>query len=338
MEIEENYSLRQLNTFHLDVKALYFTEVSSVEEIKNLIIDERFSSMQKLILGGGSNILFTKDFKGIVIKNNLKGIELLNEDEEIVRIKSGSGEIWNNLVMYCVEKNYGGIENLSLIPGTVGAAPMQNIGAYGVELKEVFDELEAIHLATGEIKKFALADCRFGYRDSVFKRELKNQYMLLNVTLRLRKHPIFNTSYGAIETELKAMGISEPGVRSISEAVCNIRRSKLPDPALIGNAGSFFKNPEVSFELYEMLKKNYPELVAYKTPANSMKLAAGWLIEQCGWKGKVSGNVGMHKQQALVLVNYGMATGDELFGHAKKVQQSVKEKFGVELEMEVNII
>ena len=338
MKAKENYPLQQLNTFHLDVSARYFAEANSADEVVDLISDKNLSSLPILILGGGSNILFTKNFEGIVIKNNVKGIEKIKEDADFIWIKSGSGEIWNDLVMYCVENNYGGIENLSLIPGTVGAAPMQNIGAYGVELKEVFDELEAIHLLSGEVKKFNLTDCRFGYRDSVFKRELKNRFMIANVTLKLRKHPVFNTSYGAIETELKATGVTEPSVRAISEAVCNIRRSKLPDPAFIGNAGSFFKNPEVSVEQYDSLKKIFPELVAYKTFNDKMKLAAGWMIEQCGWKGKVSGNVGMHTQQALVLVNYGDATGKELFDHAKKVQLSVKEKFGVDLEMEVNII
>jgi UDP-N-acetylmuramate dehydrogenase len=340
MKILENYSLKELNTFHLDVSARYFIEINSVTDLADLISDTTYIAFPKLVLGGGSNILFTKNFEGMVIKNNLKGIERLKEDSEFVWIRSGSGEIWNDLVMYSVEENLGGIENLSLIPGTVGAAPMQNIGAYGVELKEVFDELEAVHLSTGEIKKFSLTECRFGYRDSVFKRELKNQFMILNVTLKLRKHPVFNTSYGAIETELKAMGVIEPGVRSISEAVCNIRRSKLPDPAVIANAGSFFKNPEVSIEKYNSLRKNFPEMVAYKTSGDKMKLAAGWMIEQCGWKGSRSigtGNVGMHKQQALVLVNYGNATGKELVDHAKKVQESVKEKFGVDMEMEVNI-
>ncbi len=341
MEIKENYSLKPFNTFHIEVNARYFVEVNSANEVVSLISDDRFAPLSKLILGGGSNILFTKNFDGVAIKNNLKGIERVKEDSDFIWIKSGSGELWNALVMYCVKNNFGGIENLSLIPGTVGAAPMQNIGAYGVELKEVFEELEAVHLGTGQLRKFDISDCKFGYRESVFKHELKNQFMILNVTLKLKKHPVFNTSYGAIETELKATGVTEHSVRAISEAVCNIRRSKLPDPHLIGNAGSFFKNPEVSIEKYESLIKDFPALVAHKTSTGKMKLAAGWLIEQCGWKGSRSvgtGNVGMHKQQALVLVNYGNATGKELIDHAKTVQQSVKEKFGVELEMEVNII
>lgn len=289
MEIKENYSLKPFNTFHLAVNARYFVEVNSANEIINLISDDRLSSLPKLILGGGSNILFTKDFDGIAIKNNLKGIEKIKEDADFIWIKSGSGELWNDLVMFCVENNFGGIENLSLIPGTVGAAPMQNIGAYGVELKEVFEELEAVHLGTGQLRKFDISDCKFGYRESVFKHELKNQFMILSVTLKLKKHPVFNTSYGAIETELKAKGVTEHSVRAISEAVCSIRRSKLPDPHIIGNAGSFFKNPEVPMEKYESLVKDFPALVAHKTSTGKMKLAAGWLIEQCGWKGKISG-------------------------------------------------
>jgi len=338
MIVKRNVSLKPFNTFHLDVNANFFAEVNSVIEVQQLISENQFLKVPKFVLGGGSNILLTKNIDGIVMSNNIMGIEKVDENDKQIMIRSGAGVTWNDLVMYCVERNYGGIENLSLIPGKVGAAPIQNIGAYGVELKETFHELEAVNLATGEIKKFGLADCKFGYRDSVFKNELKNQFMITNVTLKLSKHPVFNTSYGAIETELAAMGIKEKSIRAISDAVCNIRRSKLPDPAVIGNAGSFFKNPEVSKEKYESLKKDFSELVAYKTSGDKMKLAAGWMIEQCGWKGKVSGHVGMHNKQSLVLVNYGDATGNELYEHAKKVQESVVEKFGVLLEMEVNIV
>ncbi|MCX6291768.1 MAG: UDP-N-acetylmuramate dehydrogenase [Bacteroidetes bacterium] len=338
METRKKISLKPFNTFHLDVLTDLFSEIQNLEDLQKVISDPELSSIPKLILGGGSNLLFTNDFHGIVLKNNLKGIQKIKEDDDSVFIQSGSGEAWNDLVMYCIENNYAGIENMSLIPGTVGAAPIQNIGAYGVELKEVFEELEAVHLKTGEVKLFRLADCRFGYRDSIFKNELKNEFMIVKVTLRLSKHPVLNTSYGAIETELKAMGVTDKNIRAISKAVCNIRLSKLPNPDQIGNAGSFFKNPEVSSEKYESLKKDFPELVAHKTQGDKMKLAAGWLIEHCGWKGKQVGNVGMHKSQALVLVNYGHATGDELFAHAKTVQLNVKEKFGVEMEMEVNVI
>ena len=240
--------------------------------------------------------------------------------------------------MYCVERNYGGVENLSLIPGSAGAAPIQNIGAYGVELKETFSSLEAIDLESGENRKFTAEDCRFGYRDSVFKRELKSKFIITSLTLRLNKHPHFNTSYGAIENELKAMNVNIPTVKTISQAVINIRRSKLPDPAVIGNCGSFFKNPEVPEEKFLEIKKAHNDVVGYPTQPGKIKLAAGWLIEKCGWKGKRIGNVGMHDKQALVLVNYGGATGKELFEHAQKVQQDVKGKYGVVLEMEVNVL
>lgn len=338
MEIRQNFSLKPFNTFHLDVSSAYFVEIHSVKELQQLISDTRYSALTKLVLGGGSNLLFTNNFEGLVISNCILGIEKLEENNDLIRIQSGAGESWNDLVMYCVANHYGGIENLSLIPGKVGAAPIQNIGAYGVELKDVFEELEAVHLTTGEVKTFTNSNCRFGYRDSIFKNELRNQFMITRVALNLSRHPVFNTSYGAIETELITMGVADKNIKAISDAVCNIRRSKLPDPALIGNAGSFFKNPEVKKETYDSLKKDFPELVAYKTQGDQMKLAAGWLIEQCGWKGKKSGHVGMHQQQALVLVNYGGATGKELIDHAVAVQQSIHEKFGVVLEMEVNVI
>jgi UDP-N-acetylmuramate dehydrogenase len=338
MEIKKNYSLKRHNTFHLEVNAMNFGEINSVKEAMKIILEPGMTALPKIILGGGSNILFTQNFPGLVIKNNIRGIKKIKEDAESVWIQSGSGEAWNDLVMYCIENNYAGIENMSLIPGTVGAAPIQNIGAYGVELKDVFEELEAIHLTSGEQKKFKLDDCKFSYRDSIFKNELKNQFLITSVTIRLSKHPVFHTSYGSIEAELKLMGVTEKNIRDISKAVCNIRLSKLPNPDVIGNAGSFFKNPEVSHEKYDLLKNDFPEIVGHKTHDGKIKLAAGWLIEQCGWKGKQVGHVGMHKSQALVLVNYGDATGHELLEHAKKVQLSVKEKFGVEMEIEVNIL
>ncbi|MCX6275587.1 MAG: UDP-N-acetylmuramate dehydrogenase [Bacteroidetes bacterium] len=338
MNIIENYSLSRLNTFGLDIKARAFCEVAAESEMIGIAGTQKWKGKPKFILGGGSNILFTHDLNALCIHNLIKGINKIREDEEYVWVKSGGGEAWHQLVIYCVENNYGGVENLSLIPGSVGAAPIQNIGAYGVELKETFSELEAIHLETGEKKIFSAADCRFGYRDSIFKREFKNQYAITSITLRLHKNPGFNTSYGAIEQELKAMDVQTPTVASISQAVINIRRSKLPDPAVIGNCGSFFKNPEVPEDKYSELKKIYPDLVGYKTTQGKIKLAAGWLIESCGWKGKKSGNVGMHTQQALVLVNYGGASGKELFDHALQVQQSVLGKFDVFLEMEVNIL
>jgi UDP-N-acetylmuramate dehydrogenase len=338
MKISTGYPLARLNTFGLDVKARAFCQVISEKEVLELIASGEFKNETKFVLGGGSNILFSRDPDVLCIHNKIKGISKVKEDDDHVWIKSGGGEVWHELVMYCVENNYGGVENLSLIPGSAGAAPIQNIGAYGVELKETFAELEAVHLATGEKKIFSPADCHFGYRDSVFKREFKNQYIITSLTLRLSKKPRFNTSYGAIDQELKAMNVSVPDVASVSQAVINIRRSKLPDPAVIGNCGSFFKNPEVAEEKFAGLKKSYPAIVGYATTPGKIKLAAGWLIEQCGWKGKRIGNVGMHAQQALVLVNYGGATGNELVAHAVKVQHSVKEKFEVVLEMEVNVL
>jgi len=338
MTITKNYPLKGLNTFGLDVVAKAFSEVKSEEEIAELLLDSGNKNENKFILGGGSNILFTKNLDAICIHNKIKGIHVVKEDGDYVWIQCGGGEVWHDLVMYCVEKNYGGVENLSLIPGSAGAAPIQNIGAYGVELKETFTDLEAIDLTGGEKKIFTAADCRFGYRDSIFKRENKNRFLITSISLRLNKHPHFNTSYGAIEHELKAMNVNTPSVKSVSQAVINIRRSKLPDPAVIGNCGSFFKNPEVPEEKFLELKKSNSDVVGYPTQQGKIKLAAGWLIEKCGWKGKRIGNVGMHDKQALVLVNYGGATGEELFSHAKKVQQDVKEKYDVLLEMEVNVM
>lgn len=337
MTISKNYPLRGLNTFGLNVIARSFCEVSSEENIKELLKDASNREGTKFVLGGGSNILFTKDLDALCIHNKIKGIEKVKEDEDFVWIKSGGGVVWHELVMYCVEKNYGGVENLSLIPGSAGAAPIQNIGAYGVELKETFSSLEIVDLKSGEKKILTTDDCQFGYRDSIFKREYKNRFIITSVTLKLNKHPHFNTSYGAIENELKAMNVNTPGVKSISQAVINIRRSKLPDPVHIGNCGSFFKNPEVPEEKFLEIKKSNPDVVGYPTHSGKIKLAAGWLIEKCGWKGKRIGNVGMHDKQALVLVNYGNASGKELYAHAQKVQLDVKEKYDVLLEMEVNI-
>ncbi|MBP6335256.1 MAG: UDP-N-acetylmuramate dehydrogenase [Bacteroidia bacterium] len=338
MKLIQDFSLRHLNTLGIDVKSDFYAPVHTVEELKELLGQPEVKSLPKLVLGGGSNILFTKDFPGLIIRNEIKGINILREDDAHAFVKAGGGEVWHEFVCHVIDKGFGGLENLSLIPGSVGASPIQNIGAYGVELKDVFHELEAVNLTDGTIKTFSHSACRFAYRDSIFKQEAKGKYLIASVSFRLTKNSKLNTSYGAIEQELKSMGVIHPGISEVSKAVINIRRSKLPDPAEIGNAGSFFKNPEVSVEVYEKLKSEYPEMIAYKTASNRMKLAAGWLIEQCGWKGKVEGRTGMHNKQALVLVNYGGATGEELISHARKVQQSIKEKFGVEMEMEVNIV
>lgn len=289
-----------------------------------------------LIIGGGSNILLTKDHDGFVLHNNLKGIELLNEDENYYYVRVASGEVWHEFVLHCIENNWSGLENLSLIPGSVGAAPMQNIGAYGVEIKDVFVKLEAMRIDDGSIQSFTAEQCQFGYRESVFKRKLKNEFFILNIMVKLPKVPQLNTMYGAIEQELENMGITDPTIKDVSDAVIAIRRSKLPDPAEIGNSGSFFKNPVMPVKKAEELKETYPDLPTYPA-GEKMKIAAGWLIEQAGWKGKTLGNYGVHDKQALVLVNYGGALGTDIYQLSEDIKNSVLDKFGVELEREVNI-
>ncbi len=339
--VKDNFSLKQYNSFGIDVLARYFSAFSSIAEFEELLESKKLGTHNPSIitlLGGGSNILFTKNVDGFVLKNDIKGIEQINEDENYVYVKAGAGENWHQLVLYCINNNLAGMENLSLIPGNVGASPMQNIGAYGVELKDIFYELEAFHLTEKKIVKFSLSDCRFGYRESVFKRKFKYQFVIASVTYRLNKKPHFNTSYGAINQELEAMGIHELSIHAISQAVINIRRSKLPDPAVIGNAGSFFKNPEISAAQFEALKIIFQNIVGYALDNGNVKLAAGWLIEQCGWKGYRKGDAGCHAKQALVLVNYGNAKGSEIFSLSSEIIDSVTSKFGVELEREVNII
>lgn len=336
MQILENISLKKLNSFGIDVKARQFAAFKNVNELSTLI--SAGNSMFPLILGGGSNILFTGDIGGRVLKNEIAGIEKIKEDDEFVYIRAGAGENWHGFVLHCLQQNWAGVENLSLIPGNTGASPMQNIGAYGVEIKEVFHELEAFHLKDKTLVRFGLNDCEFGYRESVFKRKYKDQFAILTVTYQLRKRPRFNTSYGAIEQELERMGVQELSIQSVAQAVISIRSSKLPDPAVIGNAGSFFKNPQISHSQFLDLKKMFPSVVGYALENGDMKLAAGWLIEQAGWKGYRKGDAGCHAKQALVLVNYGNATGKEIFELSKEIVESVKQKFGVGLEREVNII
>lgn len=334
MKIEYNKSLKVYNTFGIEVFANEYCEITTEYELVELL---RLNTSPLLVLGGGSNMLFTKNFDGLVIKNNIKGIDIVNETDNEVFVKVGAGEIWHEFVLYCISKNWAGVENLSLIPGTVGAAPMQNIGAYGVEIKSVFDSLEAIHIKNFYKQNFTNSDCKFGYRESVFKHEVKGEYIITSVTFRLSKNANLNTTYGAISDVLKEKNISTPTIKDISEAVIQIRTSKLPNPAVLGNAGSFFKNPEITTNQFDKLKANFPNIVGYPT-ANGVKLAAGWLIEQCGWKGKIVGNTGSHKDQALVLVNYGGATGNEIFQLAIDIKNSVFEKFEVEINPEVNII
>ncbi len=337
--IQENISLKPFNTFGIDANAKYFAEAESVEELKEILANPSAKSLPLLVVGGGSNLLLTKDFEGLIIHIKIKGIAVVDEDAEHVFVQAGAGEGWHQFVLYCIQHNYAGVENLSLIPGSVGAAPMQNIGAYGVEIKETFHSLQALNIKTLAIETFTNAECKFGYRESIFKHEAKGKYIITNVTFRLNKTATFNTSYGAIGAELEAMGIYRDNItiQDVSQAVINIRSSKLPNPAEIGNAGSFFKNPVVSAEKVAELKAKYPDMPAYPS-GEQTKLAAGWLIEQCGWKGFREGDYGVHAKQALVLVNYGKATGKELFDLSTQILQSVKAKFGVDLEREVNII
>lgn len=338
MQLFENHSLQPYNTFGIAATARYFSPVRSTNELDALIRENKKSfQLPLLILGGGSNLLFTKDFNGWVLKNELKGIELVREDQDHYYVKAMAGEKWHELVMHCVNRNYAGLENLSLIPGNVGASPMQNIGAYGVEIKDVFFELEAYHIAEQAIVRFGTGECKFGYRESVFKRALKNQYIILSVTFRLRKVPVFYTSYGAIEKELEAMQVPTLSIKAISDAVIRIRNSKLPNPEKIGNAGSFFKNPVIPTEQYQQIQERFSNIPGYANAA-TVKVPAAWLIEQCGWKGYRSGDAGCYNQQPLVLVNYGTATGAEIFDLSTRIIQSVQEKFGILLEREVNIV
>jgi len=337
LQIQENISLKPYNSFGIDVKASYFAEIFSEDDLKALFLDEVVRSQKLFIIGGGSNVLFTQDYNGLIIKISIKGIksEII---EDKVYVTAGAGEVWNDLVNYCVDHGFAGIENLSLIPGTVGASPIQNIGAYGVELKDVFESCAAFEIKTGKIKTFTYADCRFGYRESIFKGELKGQYIITSVTFRLSSAAKINTSYGAIETELQARGIENPNIADVSAAVSHIRVSKLPDPSTIGNAGSFFKNPVIDKHEFADVVAKHPDVVHYPTADHKIKLAAGWLIEQCGWKGKIVGNTGTWKNQALVLVNHGSATGTEVYQFSEQIIDSVKSTFGVTLEREVNIL
>jgi len=337
MNIQENFSLHSHNTFHINCSARYFSEIHAIHDLKELMEQQVYNKEPRLILGGGSNVLFTKDQNLLVIKNNLKGKELIAEDENNYFVKIAAGEVWHESVLWCIHNNYAGLENLSLIPGKVGASPMQNIGAYGVEIKDVFHSLEAIHLEDGSNRTFSLEDCEFGYRESVFKRKLKNKYFITSVTFKLTKKPNFNTSYGAIEKELQEMGVTDLSIKAVSDAVIRIRSSKLPDPNKLGNAGSFFKNPELPASHVQELKKQFANMVVYELPNGNFKVAAGWLIEHCGWKGKRIDDAGVHVNQALVLVNYGKASGNEIFDLSSSIIQSVKQKFNIELEREVNI-
>lgn len=342
MQVQKNILIKPYNSFGISVYANQFATFNSVDELAELLEFKQLptanSHPSTLILGGGSNILFTKNYAGLVFKNEIKGIKIIKEDEHHIYVQAGAGENWHQFVLYCIKHGLAGVENLSLIPGNIGASPMQNIGAYGVEIKDVFYSLEAYHIRDKKMVNFTLNDCEFGYRESVFKRKLKDEFVIMDVTFRLNRIADYKVSYGAIGQELEKMGVQDLSIQAISQAVINIRSSKLPDPAVIGNAGSFFKNPEISSSQFAVLSLQFAGIVGYDLPHGNVKLAAGWLIEQCGWKGFRKGDAGCYEKQALVLVNYGNATGNEIYNLSEEILQSVKVKFGVVLEREVNIV
>ncbi len=338
MDLQENATLKPYNTFGIEASTRYLVCIHSLPQLQEFTAHPTLSKLPVLVLGEGSNVLFTKNWEGVTLLNLQKGIEIISENEDEVLIKAASGENWHNLVIYCVDRGFGGIENLSYIPGTVGAAPMQNIGAYGVEIKNVLQTVDFFDFETNTVKTFTNSECAFGYRESIFKRELKNKVFILAITIRLSKKPTFNTSYGAILQTLENNKVEKLSVKAISDAVIEIRQSKLPNPKELGNAGSFFKNPEILTEQYKALKEKYPDMPGYLVNSTKTKVPAGWLIEQLGWKGKVVGQTGNHKKQALVLVNYGNAKGSEIYQHAQKVIDSVKQHFGIQLVPEVNVI
>ncbi len=334
--LQQHISLKPYNTFSIQVNADFFVDIKEESDLSELfkLIDQNAQDI--LVLGGGSNMLFTKDFDGLVVKISIPGISYEENGDEVI-VTAGAGVVWNDLVNFCVDKGFAGLENLTLIPGTVGASPIQNIGAYGVELKDVFDTCAAFDLATGKMVRFTHADCNFGYRESVFKNELKGKYIITSVTFKLNKKATIRTQYGAISDELVKRNITEPTIADVSKVVAAIRVSKLPDPSTIGNAGSFFKNPVIEIEQFDKLIAQFPDVVHYPAPAGKIKLAAGWLIEQCGFKGKTVGETGTWKNQALVLVNHGHASGQEVYDFSEQIINSVHAKFGVLLSREVNI-
>jgi UDP-N-acetylmuramate dehydrogenase len=334
MQVQNNISLQPYNTFGIDARAAHFIQLTDKSQIPEITTDW---PGEKHVIGGGSNILLTQDVNEITILNRLKGIEHIKEDNDHVWLKVASGEVWHELVMYAIDKNWAGIENLALIPGTVGAAPMQNIGAYGIEVKEVIEEVTGWNWDEQQYITLNNEQCGFGYRDSIFKHELKGKVFITDVLFKLNKKAVFNTSYGAITQELEKMGITELSIKAIADAVIAIRSSKLPDPKVIGNAGSFFKNPSVAKAHYEVLQQQYPGIPSYPIDDNYIKVPAGWLIEQCGLKGYTAGNTGVHEKQALVLVNKGKATGKEIWELSEKVLQTVQQKFSITLEREVQV-
>lgn len=337
MNIQENVSLKNYNTFGINAKAKFFCEINTISDLKQALQLKGYST--KFILGGGSNMLITKNIEALVLHINLKGIHIIKETEDHVTLKIMAGENWHTMVLWTLEQNYGGLENMSLIPGNTGTAPIQNIGAYGVELKDCFESCEAMDTETFLLKKFTKEDCNFGYRDSFFKTKGKGRYIITSVTFKLTKrNHVLNTSYGAIETELENNNIKKPTIKDVSNAVIAIRNRKLPDPKKLGNSGSFFKNPVIDKIAFNLFIEKNTEAPFYRISKNEYKIPAGWLIEQCGYKGKRYNDAGVHKNQALVLVNYGNATGKEIIDLAHKIKVSVREKFGITITPEVNII
>ncbi|MFD1294280.1 UDP-N-acetylmuramate dehydrogenase [Lutibacter holmesii] len=333
MKIQENISLKPYNTFGIDVQAKQFVSIYSFQELKEIVATKK----ELFLLSGGSNMLLTQPINKLVVHLNLKGIIVNDTEKDYVFVTAEAGENWHDFVVWCISQNYGGLENLSLIPGNVGTSPIQNIGAYGVEIKDTFHQLEALEIASGKLKTFTKEECNFGYRNSVFKNELKGRYIITSVTFKLTKNNHnFNISYGAIKDGLK--DIENPTLKEISDVIIAIRTAKLPDPEKIGNSGSFFKNPVIDLKAFKILQEKYPNAPHYIVSENEIKIPAGWLIEQCGFKGKRFGDAGVHKNQALVLVNYGNATGEEIYSLAQNIQQTVQDTFGISLEIEVNVI
>ncbi|MCX7547914.1 UDP-N-acetylmuramate dehydrogenase [Xanthomarina sp. F1114] len=337
MQIKHNISLKTYNTFGIDALAKHFVTINSIVELKQALSLEGYPDI--FVLGGGSNMLLTKNIDALVLHLNIKGISIVSEDEDSVLIQANAGENWHEFVLWCLANNFGGLENLSLIPGNVGSAPIQNIGAYGVELKDSFVSCQALDIASKTLKTYSKEACKFGYRNSIFKQEKKGKCIICNVTFKLSKKPhTLHTSYGSIANQLAIMNIIHPSIQDVSQAVIKIRQSKLPDPKQIGNSGSFFKNPVVSTEIYSKLQENFPDIPGYPVSETEIKVPAGWLIEKAGFKGKQFGEYGVHKEQALVLVNYGNAKGQEILELARLIQKTVKQLFNIVIDAEVNII
>ena len=337
MNLQENISLKPFNSFAIEANAKLLLAFSSTEQLQEILLSDVYKNNDHFILGGGSNILFTKDFDGLVLKNEILGKEILQENDEYALVKFGAGEVWHDCVLWSLENNLGGIENLSLIPGTMGAAPMQNIGAYGVEIKEVLRSVEALEKATGKIRVFDDCDCEFGYRESIFKNKLKDQFIITAVTLKLSKKHELKLTYGAIQQELGNREIENPSIKDVSDVVIAIRESKLPNPKEIGNAGSFFKNPVVTQSVFNSMRTDYPDMPHYQQ-TNGIKIPAGWLLEKAGWKGFEEDTIGVHKRQALVLVNLGGGKGSDIFNLSERIIKDVQFRYGIELQREVNIL